>query len=263
MAELERLANHLGDIGAICNDAAFAMMLAQASVLREKVLRAAHAAFGHRFMRDRIVPGGVTVDLDAAGEALLRALLAEIRERFPQLVELYDNTASLLDRTVSTGRVAPDLVRRFGAGGYVGRASGRDFDTRRDLRYAPYDMLRNEPPLRHEGDVNARVWIRIGEVEQCCSLITQILNSLTPGPVRTEVASAGAPREGLGLVEGFRGDILIWLALDAEGRVSRCHMRDPSWFQWPLLEAAIEDNIIADFPLCNKSFNCSYSGHDL
>lgn len=263
MAELERLANHLGDIGAICNDAAFAMMLAQTSVLREKVLRTSRAAFGHRFMRDRIVPGGVAVDLDAKGESAIRALLKEIRDRFPALVDLYDNTASLLDRTVATGCVAPDLARRFGAGGYVGRASGRDFDARRDLRYAPYDMLRLDVPVRDDGDVNARIWIRIHEVEQACALISQMLNALPDGPVLAEVFMQGEPREGLGLVEGFRGDIVVWLSLDAERRIRRCHMRDPSWFQWPLLEAAIEGNIIADFPLCNKSFNCSYSGHDL
>lgn len=263
MAEMERLANHLGDIGAVCNDAAFAMMLAQTSVLREHVLRTSQAVFGHRFMRDRIVPGGVTVDLDASGEAAIRALLEGIRDRFPVLVDLYDNTASLLDRTVATGRVAPELARRFGAGGYVGRASGRDFDARCDLRYAPYDMLRLDVSVRGDGDVNARVWLRISEVEQSCALITQMLNALPLGPVSAEVSSVGEPREGMGLVEGFRGDILVWLSLDAEGRIRRCHMRDPSWFQWPLLEAAIEGNIIADFPLCNKSFNCSYSGHDL
>ena len=263
MAELERLANHLGDIGAICNDAAFAMMLAQASVLREKVMRAVQAAFGHRFMRDRIVPGGVSVDLAPEGAAVLNAMIAEIRERFPALVELYDNTASLLDRTVGAGCVGADLARRFGAGGYVGRASGRDFDTRRDLRYAPYDMLRTEVAVRLDGDVNARIWVRIREVEQICSLVTQMLNAMPPGPVLTPVEPVGEPRTGLGLVEGFRGDILVWLSLDAEAGILRCHMRDPSWFQWPLLEAAIEGNIIADFPLCNKSFNCSYSGHDL
>ncbi|WP_413874404.1 hydrogenase expression protein HypE [Albidovulum sp.] len=263
MAEMERLANHLGDIGAICNDAAFAMMLAHCSVLREKVLRTADEIFGHRLMRDRIVPGGVTADLTRDGDEALRALIAEIRDRFPALVDLYDNTASLLDRTVGTGRVAPELARRFGAGGFVGRAAMRDFDTRRDLRYAPYDMLRLEVPVRDDGDVNGRVWVRIREVEQSCSLITQILNGLPGGPVLASFDPAGRSCEGLGLVEGFRGDILVWLALDDAGRIRRCHLRDPSWFQWPLLEAAIEGNIIADFPLCNKSFNCSYSGHDL
>jgi len=263
MGEMERLANHLGDIGAVCNDAAFAMMLAQTGAMRERVLRTAQTVFGHRFMKDRIVPGGVSVDLDADGEAAIRTLLEDIRDRFPSLVDLYDNAASLLDRTVATGRVAEDLVRRFGAGGYVGRASGRDFDVRRDLRYAPYDLLRLEVPKRQDGDVNARIWIRIREVDQSCAQIIQMLNTLPPGPVLAEIAPVGEPREGLGLVEGFRGDILVWLSVDGDGHIQRGHMRDPSWFQWPLLEAAIEGNIIADFPLCNKSFNCSYSGHDL
>jgi Ni,Fe-hydrogenase III large subunit len=263
MGELERLANHLGDIGAICNDAAFAMMLAQMSVLREKVLRCAAAVFGHRFMQGQIVPGGVVSDLDAEGEAAIHALMAEIRESLPPLVSLYDNAASLLDRTVGTGHVSPGLARRFGAGGYVGRASGRDFDARRDLRYAPYDRMRFEVPQRADGDVNARIWVRIDEATQCCALITQALNMMPHGEIRTELATTGHATEGLGLVEGFRGDILVWLELDDKGLIRRCHMRDPSWFQWPLLEAAIEGNIIADFPLCNKSFNCSYSGHDL
>jgi Ni,Fe-hydrogenase III large subunit len=263
MAELERLANHLGDIGAICNDAAFAMMLAQCGALRERVLRTADACFGHRLMRDRIVPGGVTVDLDAPSAQALHDLLAEVGGRFPSLVELYDNSTSLQDRTVATGVLVPELAARFGAGGYVGRASGRDFDTRRDLPYAPYDRLAFAVPVRGDGDVNARVWIRVREVEQSLSLIAAILDGLPAGPISAALPPAGEPREGLGLVEGFRGDVLAWLALDAAGGIARCHLRDPSWFQWPLLEAAIEGNIIADFPLCNKSFNCSYSGHDL
>jgi Ni,Fe-hydrogenase III large subunit len=178
------------------------------------------------------------------------------------LVKLYDNTTSLQDRTVATGILKAELARQYGAGGYVGRASGRDFDTRRNLRYPPYDELAFEVPLRTEGDVNARVWIRIREVEQSLSLIEQILQRLPDGPIHVDFAQANEPREGMALVEGFRGDILVWLRV-AEGVIERCHLRDPSWFQWPLLEAAIEGNIVADFPLCNKSFNCSYSGHDL
>jgi len=261
MAELERLANHLGDIGAICNDAAFALMLAHCGALRERVLRTAEACFGHRLLRDVVVPGGVAADLDQAGRDAVQALLANIRERFPALVELYDNTASLLDRTVSTGILKPELARRFGAGGYVGRASGRGFDARRALAYPPYGNLDFEVPLREDGDVNARVWIRIHEVEQSLSLIQQILARLPQGATRSDLPVAAG--EGLALVEGFRGDVLCWLRLDDAGRVARCHLRDPSWFQWPLLEAAIEGNIVADFPLCNKSFNCSYSGVDL
>ena len=111
--------------------------------------------------------------------------------------------------------------------------------------------------------MNARVWIRIREVEQSLSLVEQILQRLPGGPVRVDIGQTNGPREGMALVEGFRGDVLVWLRIAEGGVVERCHLRDPSWFQWPLLEAAIEGNIVADFPLCNKSFNCSYSGHDL
>ena len=262
MAELERLANHLGDIGAICNDAAFPLMHAHCGALRERVLRAADAAFGHRLMRDCVVPGGVALDLAAKGRVAIHAMMDIVRREFPGLVRLYDETASLQDRTVGAGIVDPALAAQFGVGGYVGRASGRGFDARCRPGYPPYDRLTFAVPRRSEGDVNARVWIRIGEVEQSLGLIAQLIDGLPEGPHAIELPRAHAA-EGLALVEGFRGDILVWLRLDAAGRIARCHLRDPSWFQWPLLEAAIEGNIVADFPLCNKSFNCSYSGHDL
>ena len=263
MTELERLANHCGDIGAICNDAAFALMHAYCAVLRERVLRASAACFGHRLLMDRIVPGGVTTDLPADGIKVLRALLAEFHRQFPPLIDLYDNTASLQDRTVGTGFVRPVLIQQFGCGGVIGRAGGRAFDARRAMAYPPYDQLDFEIPTLTESDVNARVWLRVREVEQSLRLIEQILERLPSGSVRGELNRSGQPCEGMALVEGFRGDVLIWLRLAADGTVARCHPRDPSWFQWPLLEAAIENNIVADFPLCNKSFNCSYSGHDL
>jgi Ni,Fe-hydrogenase III large subunit len=260
MAELERLANHLGDFGAICNDASFALMHAHCGILRERLLRAADAAFGHRLMMDRVVPGGVTVDLNPAGATSIRDCLQEIRRRFPRLVELYDNTASLQDRTATTGIVTAELARQFGAGGYVGRASGRNFDARKTAGYAPYHELDFAVPVFTAGDVNARVWVRVREIEQSLGLVEQILRRLPAGPIQVPIAVEVG--EGLGFAEGFRGDILAWVRLDGT-RVERCHLRDPSWFQWPLLEAAIEGNIVADFPLCNKSFNCSYSGHDL
>ena len=263
MAELERLANHLGDIGAICNDAAFALMLAHCAVLREQVLRASAACFGHRLLMDCVIPGGVVADLSADGAKVLRALVAELRRRFPPLIELYDNTASLQDRTVGTGFVRPALIQQFGCGGPIGRAGGRAFDARRQPGYPPYEQLEFETLTLTESDVNARVWLRIREVEQSLALIERILERLPPGPVRGALQQPGQPCEGMALVEGFRGDVLVWLRLNGDGTVARCHPRDPSWFQWPLLEAAIEGNIVADFPICNKSFNGSYSGHDL
>jgi len=260
MAELERLANHLGDIGAVCNDASFSIMHAHCGILREHVLRAAAASFGHRLMMDRVVPGGVTADLTPDRAMQIRNALQEIRRRLPQLVNLYDNTASLQDRTVGTGIVRAEWAQQFGAGGFVGRASGRIFDARKAPGYAPYDTLDFSVPIFAEGDVNARVWVRIREVEQSLSLVEQIIRRLPDGPVA--VPAEGGAGEGLGFAEAFRGDVLVAVRIEG-GKIARCHLRDPSWFQWPLLEAAIEGNIVADFPLCNKSFNCSYSGHDL
>jgi Ni,Fe-hydrogenase III large subunit len=262
MAELERLANHFGDIGAICNDASFSIMHAQCGILRELTLRTADACFGHRLMMDCIIPGGVASDLDSRGLERVRALLGEVRRVFPRLVELYDNTPSLQDRTATTGILTAKLAQQFGAGGYVGRASSRAFDARKKPGYAPYNELDFDLMTSDAGDVNARVWVRIWEVEQSLSLIKQIMERLPEGPVGINVEAFEGTVEGAGFVEGFRGDILVWLRIEAN-RIARCHLRDPSWFQWPLLEAVIEGNIVADFPLCNKSFNCSYSGHDL
>ncbi|MGE3832218.1 MAG: NADH-quinone oxidoreductase subunit C [Parvibaculaceae bacterium] len=265
MAELERLANHFGDIGAICNDASFSLIHAHLGALRERVLRASQTCFGHRLMMDRIVPGGVAADLEQPGIASLRALFAIIRAEFPELVSLYKNTASLQDRTVTTGRLLPELARQYGAGGFIGRASGRAFDARRQPGYAPYAQLKFDVPVQDEGDVDARVWIRIDEVWQSIALIEQLLENLPTGPIGIEIG-AGKSRnepEGLAMVEGFRGDVLVWVRLTRDHRIAAAHFRDPSWFQWPLLEAAIEGNIVADFPICNKSFNCSYSGVDI
>ncbi len=275
MAELERLANHLGDFGAICNDAAFAIMLAHCGVLREKVLRASKVAFGHRLMMDRIVPGGVAVDLHDSRPLL--ALLAEIRAVFPRLVTLYDEAASLQNRTVSTGILKPDLARRWAPGGPIGRASGRTFDCRKVPAYPPYDDVAFEVPSLAEGDVDARVRIRIAEIETSMHLIETFLGRLEPGPVLndfdanrdhaplalSESESPPSAREGVARTESFRGDVLVWVRIDDAGRIAAVYLRDPSVFQWPLLEAVIDGNIVADFPLCNKSFNCSYSGHDL
>jgi Ni,Fe-hydrogenase III large subunit len=163
MAELELIANYLGDIGAICNDAAFDLMLAHMSARRERVLRGSQIAFGHRLMMDAVVPRGVVRDVSREGSDAVRNVLVIIETSFPRLVELYDDTTSLQDRTATTGIVSPALVRSIGAGGYVGRASGRDFDARRYPGYPPYDPLAFDIPLQTDGDVNARVWVRIRE----------------------------------------------------------------------------------------------------
>jgi len=261
MAELERIANHVGDVGAICNDAAFALLHAHCGLIRERVLAACDAAFGHRLMMDRVVPGGVTHDLTNDAREMLLETLDDALARFADVVRVYDETPSLQDRTCLTGIVSRDLVTRWAAGGFVGRASGRAFDARRELAYPPYFGMEFAVPTFEAGDVNARVWVRIREVEESARLLRHWLWSTVEGPLRADVPLVAEAREGVAVAEAFRGDVLVWLRI-ASGRVERAHVRDASVFQWPLLEAAIEGNIVADFPLCNKSFNCSYSGHD-
>ena len=265
MAEVERISHHVGDVGAICNDASFVTIQARCALLREDVLQTANRCFGHRMMMDRIVPGGVTADLDTAGIGAIRELLKRLEGGFAGVVQAYDRSPTLQDRTVTTGVVKAELAARFGAGGFVGRGAGRIFDTRAAFPYPPYDGVSFKVAIRSAGDVDARIWVRIEEVAQSALIIRQLLDGLAetpPGPIQ---ASEVAPKraEGAAMVEAFRGDLFICVRLDEAGRVARLHARDASCFQWPLLEAAIEGNIVADFPLCNKSFNCSYSGHDM
>lgn len=261
MAELERLANHFGDIGAICNDGGFPLMNALTAALRERVLRLSATCFGHRLMMDRIIPGGVAADLTEADVTLIRTTLADLLTQWDRLFELYEKTASLQDRVVTSGRLDPAIARRLGCGGYVGRASGQDFDARRDAPYPPYDTCRFTVPGVSDGDVDARIQIRMAELDQSVSLIRDLLATLPPGTLWTALPDMPITT-GHTLIEGFRGDIFAYVRL-RDGMVEAAMLRDPSWFFWPALETAIESNIVADFPLCNKSFNPSYSGCDL
>jgi len=259
-AELERLAAHLLDIGGIANDAGFAILLAETMSLREWILDLNQDLFGHRLLMDRVVPGGVADDLPPEATACLRDLIERLVPALARVRNLYENTPSLSDRTQGTGMLAPALAHRFGAGGVVGRASGRSQDARQTPGYPPYERLDLAVPMLLKGDVDARVMVRFAEAAESLRLIGRILLELPGGPVHAPLpVQAG---EGLALVESFRGEVALWLRLDESGRIVRFHAHDPSWFQWPLLEVAIKGNIVADFPLCNKSFNCSYSGHD-
>jgi Ni,Fe-hydrogenase III large subunit/Ni,Fe-hydrogenase III component G len=226
MAECERIANHFGDFGAICNDASFAIMQAQCAMLREKVLRCCAACFGHRMMRDGIIVGGMNADVDDHHLHLLSRLVLELARRLPRLAELYDKTASLQDRTVGTGILKAELAQQYACGGFIGRASGRGFDARKAHVFAPYDQLMFEVAVLDEGDVNARVWIRIREIEQSLSIVRQILDQLPSGPISDATVTNNEPCEGAALVEGFRGDIFVWMRI-AKGRIERCHLRDP------------------------------------
>jgi Ni,Fe-hydrogenase III large subunit len=262
MAELERMAHHISDVGAICNDASVIAVHAQCALQREQVLAASQACFGHRLMMDCIVPGGVATDLSAQGFAALRSLLRQLESTCAEIRRVYDSMPSLQDRTVTTGIVAPELVRQYAAGGFVGRAAGRAFDARKTFAYAPYDTLDVALKTRTASDVDARLLVRLDEIEESARLTAILLDRLSSGAIRSATPALAAG-EGASLIEAFRGDVFVSVRLASDGGLARVHARDASWFQWPLLEAAIEGNIVADFPLCNKSFNCSYSGHDL
>jgi Ni,Fe-hydrogenase III large subunit len=260
MAELERLANHLGDCGAIAGDTGFAPLPARLGWQREAVLRAAGAAFGHRLMMDCVIPGGVQSDIAPGGAEAILQVLAGLGAELPDLLRIYENYASVVDRMVGTGVVGAEIAARFAPGGVVGRACGRAGDLRRSPGYAPYDKLAFGVPVHNAGDVGARMQVRIEEIAESAHLVRTLLAELPEGALSLPLPLASG--EGIGWAEGFRGDIWHWLRLDG-GQIASVFLRDPSWLHWPLLESAVRGNIVADFPLCNKSFNCSYSGVDL
>lgn len=263
MAERERVANHLGDIGAICNDVSFTFAFYQFGRLREQWQRLSRSLFGHRFMMDRIVPGGVAVDLTTAGADTMIAETGLLREELTALYDIIDDLPSLEDRLDTTGYLAPETARAFGALGYVGRASNLPFDVRKDAPYAPYDRLNVTVPVMRDGDVAARVTIRGREIFASFDLIEWLLGSLPDGDIAAPWHAPAEGAEGLGLTEGFRGECLAYVRFGAGGRIARYFPRDPSWLIWPALEKLVRDNIVPDFPVCNKSINGSYSGHDL
>jgi Ni,Fe-hydrogenase III large subunit len=263
LLERERVANHLGDLGALGNDGGLAFGLAQFSRLRELWQRTSAAIFGHRLLMDRIVPGGVAMDPSRAGLADVRAQCRELREEVNRLRSIYDEHAGLQDRFLTAGIVTPELAAQLGLTGSAARASGWPGDLRVDFPCPPYGQLAVQAAMEVRGDVAARVTVRFDEVFESLRLIEAIVDGMPDGPVRVDLPRRSEPGFGIGWVEGWRGDVLVALEVDAEGRLQRCHCHDPSWQNWPLLEHAVIGNIVPDFPLINKSFNLSYSGQDL
>ena len=261
--ELERLANHLGDLGALGNDAGFAFGLAQFSRLKELLLRLTERALGQRYLMDFIVPGGTAADPAAGVLAELGEFTATLSADVAKLRQVYDEHAGLRDRFSGAGLVTPELALRLGLTGLAGRASGQAFDLRADLACSPYDELRPAKVVTKQGDVAARVALRFDEATESCRLVGEIVSQLPDGDHRVGLAGVGDGLMGIGLIEGWRGPVLVAVTSGADGTIGRCHPHDPSWQNWPVLEHAVVDNIVPDFPLINKSFNLSYSGHDL
>jgi Ni,Fe-hydrogenase III large subunit/Ni,Fe-hydrogenase III component G len=261
--ERERVANHLGDLGALGNDAGFAFALAQFSRLKEDWLRGNAEAFGHRYAMDWIVPGGVRHDLAWPLLERMTRHASQLEREVAQLRAIFDEHAGLQDRFRGAGRVSPELAVRLGLTGLAGRASGRAHDLRCDFGPPPYDVLAPRRAGSAAGDVAARVAVRFDELAESLRLIDAIAACAPAGEIRLALSPPGSAARGLGWVEGWRGEVLVSLELDRGGLIRRCHCHDPSWQNWPLLEHAVIGNIVPDFPLINKSFNLSYSGQDL
>ena len=263
MLERERVANHLGDLGALGNDAALAFGLAQFSRLREDWQRLSKDAFGHRFMMDAVVPGGVAADPQMPMRDAQRRQCDDIEREVRRLRRVYDAHAGLQDRFMTTGHVTPELAVRLGLTGLAGRASGQARDLRCDHDWQPYRRLNARIATQDGGDVAARVAVRFDELFESLRLIRELCAGLPEGDRACVLTPPATPARGAGWVEGWRGEILVALEIGADGRIGRCHCHDPSWQNWPVLEHAVIGNIVPDFPLINKSFNLSYSGHDL
>ncbi len=261
--EIERVANHLGDLGYLANDVALSFGFMQFWRLKEDWLRLCAKLFGHRYLFDCIVPGGVAVDLIEAGKAELLALVDRIEAESRQLKTIYDEHATLQDRFANTGTCKPDLAARLGLTGLPGRASAQAWDARAQFPQAPYDQLEVNMATQRKGDVLARAEVRFAEVYESFRLIRTIVQRLPDGALQRPLAAVTTVCEGLGWVEGWRGEIVVAVRIGADGKLDRVHPHDPSWQNWPLLEIGILGNIVPDFPLINKSFNLSYSGQDL
>ncbi len=263
LLERERIGNHLGDLGALGNDGGLAFGLAQFSRLKEDLLRSNERVFGHRYLMDRVVPGGVACDIDAAAA---RALIEEgehLAGELRSLRAIYYDHSGLQDRCITCGKLAPRTAALLGVVGLAARASGHAMDARAYPGFAPYDELRPAVASHRNGDVAARIVLRFEEALESLRLQRVALEGLPAGELRAPLGLAAAGAFGIGWVEGWRGEVFVALQAGAGGRVRRCHPHDPSWQNWPALEHAVIGNIVPDFPLINKSFNLSYAGVDL
>ncbi|MFQ5581608.1 MAG: NADH-quinone oxidoreductase subunit C [Mariprofundaceae bacterium] len=263
LCERERMANHIGDIGAICNDAAFAFIHVQMQRLREEMARLHKQLFGHRLLMDMIVPGGIKLDLDVEGMERLVDQTTALAVEVEELRGLYADHPSIQERVIGSGAVSIEDAKTIGLTGYVGRASGVYADERVEEAYPPYDRLDVQVPEGRLGDVATRVWVRFEEIAEAARIISTLLGDLPDGHIANDWQPPVAGVSGFSSIESWRGEITCWLRFGENGAIDRGTFSDPSVVNWLGLELAVRDVPVPDFPLNNKSFNCSYSGNDL
>jgi Ni,Fe-hydrogenase III large subunit/Ni,Fe-hydrogenase III component G len=256
LLELERLHNHVADIGALCNDVAYGIAAAHTGRIRERLLRLNHATTGHRLLRGGVFPGGAALQRvpDPADVAAFAADLAE-------MVDIALGHSVIRERFTGTAVLTRQQAIDIGTVGYVAKASGLGYDGRVAHPTCQLDNL--AVPVRDPGDVLARFQIRAEEAQVSAAVLADLLPTLAAIRMTTDIPPTGTYRSGVGIAEGWRGTIVHRVELDADSRVTRWKIVDPSFLNWPALPVAMADTIVPDFPLANKSFNLSYAGNDL
>ncbi|HKW95100.1 MAG TPA: NADH-quinone oxidoreductase subunit C [Methylomirabilota bacterium] len=261
LLEMERLYNHVGDLGMIANDTGYAVAHSHCFRIRERLLRLNRRLTGNRLLRGGIVPGGVgrdlPTDLDLPGE------LEAARLDLDEIIGLALDNTLVMDRLEGTGRLSTRTARDHGVLGFVARASGIDVDVRRDHPFAAYRDLEVRVPVFDSGDVKARTLVRLEEARESVRLIREAVARLPGGALAAPLGPLPAFDPAFAMVEGWRGGIVHWVMANTDGRLHRVKIMDPSFLNWRPLSHALLTNIVPDFPLCNKSFNQSYSGNDL
>jgi Ni,Fe-hydrogenase III large subunit/Ni,Fe-hydrogenase III component G len=261
LLELERLYNHVGDVGMILNDTGFAVAHAHCLRIRERLLRLNRRITGHRLLRGGLRPGGVGIDAPA-GLDVAAEVDAALRD-FDEVVGISLARTLVADRLDGTGRLTARTAADYGVLGVVARASGLDADVRRDHPFAAYAELPPRVIVHEAGDVRARTLVRVEEARESARLIRRALDTLPAGALTAPLPALPPWQPAFSLVEGWRGAIVHWVMVGEGGGLERVKVLDPSFLNWPALSPALLTNIVPDFPLCNKSFNQSYSGNDL
>jgi Ni,Fe-hydrogenase III large subunit/Ni,Fe-hydrogenase III component G len=261
LLELERLYNHITDAGAIIADTGFPVGQSHCLRLREGLLRLNKRIAGHRLLRGVVIPGGVR------GVQIMKRDVISKLERvvadFEEIIQICRENTLVADRLDGTGRLPGSVARDFGVVGYVARACGLTHDARCDLPSGAYESLQIEPVVEQGGDVQARLQVRVREARQSVAIVASLISQPTSDVTQVAVGPLVPFKAGFGVVEAWRGRLVHMVIADGDGRLHRVKVVDPSFFNWPALARALEDNIVPDFPLCNKSFNQSYSGNDL
>ena len=258
-AELERITNHMSDLSGIASDVAYVVGAAEFARWTEILHQLSDALFGHRWLRGVCVPGGVRVDLDDAQQQWLRTVLAQVRSGVGLTAREVLGNAAVLDRLTNTGVLPLNVVRDLGATGAAARASGLDFDVRRDHPYAFYKELDFKVVRRTAGDVQARFELKVDEIHESMNLIDQLVNRMPGGPLSQHLGAMVGDRWGFAMVESPRGLLSHWLRLGPDGLIADWRVRSASHALWPAVAQAVPGNIVPDFPLINKSFNLCYA----